>query len=101
LENWILAESLPYLNQKAKPNLRRLESDEEYLKNKGARNWSQKSQDRKLWKTILEEAKVYQECQNARRQRTKYFTTHKKIDVCRENIHRFLKLKIKWNTKSR
>jgi len=60
LENWILVESSPYLNQGTrrvvKPNLRRLESDEKYLKNKGARNWRQKSQNRKLWRTILEEA---------------------------------------------
>jgi len=55
-----------------KPKLRRLESDEEDLKNKGVRNWRQQSQDRELWRTILEEAKVYQSC-NARRRRTKTF----------------------------
>jgi len=60
LENWILAESSPYLNQQA-PNLRRLETDEEDLKNKGVRNWRRKSQDRELWRTILEEAKVHRE----------------------------------------
>jgi hypothetical protein len=44
-----------------KPNLRRIESDEKDLNNKGVRNWKRKSQDRELWRTILEEAKVHQE----------------------------------------
>jgi len=43
------------------PNLRLLESDEEDLNNKGVRNWRRKSQDRELWRTILEETKVHQE----------------------------------------
>jgi len=44
-----------------KPKLRRLGSDEEGLKNRGLRNWRRKSQDRELWRTNLEEAKVHQE----------------------------------------
>jgi hypothetical protein len=44
-----------------KPKLRWLNSVEEYLKKMDVRNWKRKSQDRKKWRTISEEARVHQE----------------------------------------
>jgi hypothetical protein len=44
-----------------KPKLRWLDSVEEDLKKMGVRNWRCKSQDRKQWRIISEEARVRQE----------------------------------------
>jgi hypothetical protein len=54
-----------------KPKLRRLESDEEDLKNKGVRNWTRKSQDRELWRQFWKRLRFTKNCNPGRVRRTK------------------------------